>query len=211
MSQYTPEQNKRFQSWAEERDNLLREIGIYSTQLNELKKNTISEGQALADLHRSISEARGRLAEITALEDRHKNSLSKEIADLEIRKSHLESECVLKESEIKFAEEKYNTIITDTVNLSAVHEKMKDQAQIINSVVGDLVETTRLNTSNMKVVMSEIKVVVEEVILKGNENIKQTGIILEKLPKYIFELQKPIPVRRLYSAQRGTVINPDKK
>jgi outer membrane lipoprotein-sorting protein len=57
--------------------------------------------------------------------------------------------------------------------------------------------------------MSEVQIVVTQVIEKGNENVKQTGIVLEKLPRYIFELQKPIRIRRAYATPKGTIIRPE--
>jgi len=88
---------------------------------------------------------------------------------------------------------------------------MADQAKIVNQVVGEIIETSTLHTNEMKTIMGDIKFIATEVIEKGNENVKQTNIVLEKLPRYIFELQKPIPIRRTYQVPRGTVIEPEDK
>ncbi len=200
MPQHTPAQIKAIQAWTEERDSLLRDIGIYSVELEALKKDTKGEGLALADLHRSISEARGRLAELDALEARYRNSLSTDIATLEVRKSRLEGECVLLEEKLKGGNEKYEIVTAATAVLEAAHDVMKDQSAIVNRVVGEIITTSQTHTSEMGTIMAEIRTIATEVIEKGNTNVAQTNIILEKLPKYIFELQKPIPVRRTYPA-----------
>lgn len=209
MNQHTPAQIKVIQTWTEQRDTLLREIGILSTQLESLKKETKEEGLALADLHKSIAEARGRIAELVALEDRYKGSLSTEVAELLTRKSKLESECATKEADLKTATEKYQVTTNAIVDLSKAHDVMKDQAVIVNKVTGELIETSQLHISNLKNSIGEIQTIADQIIEKGNANIAQTNIVLEKLPRYIFELQKPIPVRRVYKAPAGTVIAPE--
>ncbi len=208
MNNLTPAQLKVIQTWTDQRDSLLREIGIYSTQFDELKKSTQDKGLALADLHQSIAEAKGRLAEIDALETRMRGSLATDIAELEVRKSRLQGECALLSEKLKGGLEVYETTVGNTATLQSAHDVMKDQAAIVDRVVGEIIQTSTLHTSEMKTIMTDIKAISDQVIDKGNDNIKQTGIVLEKLPKYIFELQRPIPVRRLYHPARGTVIPP---
>lgn len=211
MNQLTPAQIKVIETWTEKRDILLREIGVYQTQLNDHKKELTGAGLNLADLHKSIAEARGRLAELDALEERHKNSISVELAELEIRKTRLETECTDMEKRIKASETEQSRIVTSITVLCEAHDKMADQAKIVNDVVSQIIQTSQSHTSDMRDIMAEIRTIAAEVIEKGNENVKQTGIVLEKLPKYIFELQRPIPVRRTYAAPRGTVIDPENK
>lgn len=199
MNTFTPAQQKAIQSWTEQRDGLLREIGNYSSELDVLKASTKSEGLALADLHRSISQARGRLEELAALEERHRGSVSTDVYELEVRKSRLEGECLLLEEQKKGASEQYSILTTAIAELQSAHDTMKDQASIVNRVTGELIQTSQAHISESKTMMSEIRTVFGAVIDKGNENVKQTGIILEKLPKYIFELQRPIPVRRRFA------------
>lgn len=209
MNEFTPQQRKVIETWTEQRDTLLREIGLYTTERDDLRKSLSEAGLSLADLHNSISEARGRLAELTALEERHKDSVSIEVAQLEARKSRLEGECLAQEASLKASKEEQQSVAESTTVLKVAHEVMKDQAAVVNSVVGQIIETSQLHTSDMKTIMAEIKSVADDVIEKGNANVAQTNIVLEKLPKYIFELQKPIPVRRMYAAPEGTVIEPD--
>ncbi len=210
MDNLTPQQRQMLQSWTEKRDGLLADIRIYSMELEELQKSTVSKGEALAALHVSIGEARGRLAEIDALETRMRGSLATDISELEVRKSRLQGECTALDEKLKGGEEKLYVITNAVTQLESVHETMKDQSAIVNRVVGEIIQTSTLHTSEMKTIMSEIKSISDSVVERGNENIAQTKIILEKLPKYIFELQKPIPVRRMYSPERGTHIPPDK-
>jgi len=211
MTQFTPAQTKAIQGWTEQRDTLLRQIGVYSAELEEKKKGVVQSGLDFAALEKQIAEARGRLAEIDALEARYRGSLATDIAELEVRKTRLEGECTLMEEKLKSGAEKYSIITAATDSLEAAHVVMKDQSAIVNRVVGEIIQTSTLHTSEMKTMMAEIKTVADGIIEKGNFNIAQTGIIIEKLPKYIFELQRPIPVRRAYATPKGTIIRPDKE
>jgi chromosome segregation ATPase len=209
MTKFTPVQQKAIQSWTEERDKLLKEIGIYTTERDDRKREANDEALRLTDLQKSIAEARGRIAELDTAEDRRKTSVSIEVAELEARKSRLEGECAEKKKELEGATEEYRLIVSATFDLHAAHDTMKDQAQIVKSVVSDIIETSKGYLSDSKVLMTDIRTIATEVIEKGNENVKQTGIILDKLPRYIFELQRPIPVRRAFATPKGTIIRPE--
>ncbi len=206
MQNLTPAQLKVIQTWTEQRDSLLREIGQFSAELEVVTKSTKEKGLALADLNQSIAEVRGRLAEITALETRMSTSLPNEIAVLEMRKSRLQSECALLDETIAAGANKHQATVFAIEVLEKAHDVMKDQSAIVNRVVGEIIQTSEVHTSEMKTIMTEIKAISDQVVDRGNENVAQTNIVLEKLPRYIFELQKPIPVRRMYSAERGTHI-----
>jgi len=211
MNEFTPAQTKVIETWTEKRDTLLREIGVAETTLSDVRKATTEEGLNLEALHKSIAEAKGRLAELDALEDRKRNSVAIDVAELEARKSRLEGECLAKESAVIAATQEESRVIASINILCEAHDKMADQAKIVNQVVGQIIETSQAHMSEVSHMMIDIKAIASEVIEKGNENVTQTNIVLEKLPKYIFELQRPIPVRRTYAVPRGTVIEPDKQ
>lgn len=210
MNAQTPAQIKAIQTWTEQRDELLRQIGVHTVERDEVKRQTTEGGLALADIHQQISEGRGRIAELSALEERHKTSVSIEVAELEARKSRLESECSAKEVESKTWDARKAEKVSSIETLSLAHDKMSDQAKIVDQVVGQVIEKSAKHISDMHEKVTHIKTVADSVIEKGNENVKTTNIVLEKLPRYIFELQKPIPIRRTYAAPAGTVIAPEK-
>lgn len=208
MTNFTPVQQKAIQSWTETRDKLLREIGLYTTERDDRKREANDEALRLSDLHTSIAEARGRIAELNALEERTKTSVSIEVKELEVRKSRLEGECLEKEKELEAAAEEHRLTVSNTYDLMSAHDVMKDQAQIVKSVVSDIIETSKGHLSDSKVLMTDVRTIVTEVIEKGNENVKQTNIVLGELPRFIFEMQKPIPIRRAYATPKGTIVRP---
>lgn len=210
MTQFTPAQAKAIETWTEKRDALLREIGIYESRLQVVKKDCIEGGLALDDLNKQIAEARGRLAELDALEERHKSSISVAVAELEVRKTRLETECTAMEKRLKDGAESEAQIATSIKILGEAHDKMSDQAQIVNRVVGEIIQTSQLHTSEMKTIMDSIRTVSTEVIDKGKKNIEQTNIVLGELPRFIFELQRPIPVRRFAEVRTKEGVNRSK-
>lgn len=208
MNGYTPAQLNAIRTWTEERDALLRDIGIYSTELEEKTKANAQAGADFAALEKSIAEARGRIAELTALEDRMRTSLPVDIAELLAQKSRLETDCTAKKEELSAAEKLRVLTVVATSDLQSAHNTMKDQAEIVGRVTGELVELSTTHLSEAKELMTSIRTIATEVITKGNENVANTNIVLEKLPRYIFELQKPIPVRRVYRPDHPKFIEP---
>ncbi len=207
MNALIPQQVKQLQSFADQRDSLLREIGVYSVERDELLKGNKGLGLSNADLENQIAEKRGVLSILDELEERKRASISADIVELELRKSQLESECIALQEKSTSAYEKYRDISQAMSDLYSTNDVIKNQASVVESMVGDIVETSKTHLSDTKVMMAEMRSVAVEVIEKGNENVAQTGIILDKLPRYIFELQKPIPLRRAYELPRGSVIS----
>lgn len=206
MNQFTPAQAKAIQTWTEQRDELLREIGAYSVQSGEKKKELIADGQALDDIHIQISEATGRLKEIDALEERKLNSVSNEVSELEIRKTRLETECTAKEAQIKIADERLAEKAAALSNFSGAHDKMRDQAEIVDKVVGKIIQKSEDHVSDANTRMVEVNKIMDAVIEKGNKNLEQVGVLMEKIPKFILALQRSVPFRR---GHREEVIGTD--
>lgn len=195
---HTPAQLNAIRTWTEERDALRNEIGTLSTERDSLAQSNRESAEALTDLNLRIAEARGRIAELDAIEERHRVSVATDVAELEARKSRLEGECAAKEAELRTLDIRKGEKVATIETLVVVHDKMSDQAKIVDEVVGQVIEVSKNAVSDMKTDMAEVKTVVLEVIAKGNENVKQANIVLEKMPKFIFDMQKPIPIRRRY-------------
>jgi len=145
------------------------------------------------------------------LENRQKSSLSIEIVELEKRKSQLETEIEAKEAESKVFDKTKVEKMTSIELLSMVHTKMSEQTKSLEETVSRVLKSAETHTSNMVEMVSNIETIATQVIDKSNKNVEQTNIVLKQLPRYIFELQKPIPVRRAYKAQKNLVIEPDEK
>lgn len=195
---FTPAQVAAIKGWTEQRDALLADIRVASIELDEKQKASTEAGQNLAALHVSIGEANGRIAELMAFEERTRTSLPLDIIELEARKTRLESECAALDARGDAAHTEYALISGATSILMLANDTMKDQAAIVKSVTGDIIELSKTHLGDAKTIMLEVSAIANKVIDRGNENVKQAGIVIEKMPKIIFDMQRPIPVRRTY-------------
>jgi len=209
MDNLPPFQEEAIKTWTQERDVLLQEISGLSSQKEALEIELVTAGLNLDDLRKTIELSNGRMKERVAFEERLRGSLNVDIAELQVQKTRLEGECFAKELESDQLTVKNGERILSIASLSSAYEIIHSQAKMVNNVVNQVIETSLTHLSNAKVVVDEIGAVSSQVIEKANENVKQTNIVLEKLPRYIFELQKPIPIRRVYAAERNHVIEPE--
>lgn len=198
MNQFTPAQIAAIKGWTEQRDALFREIGSASTELEVITKSKTEGGLALADIQQQIAEARGRIAELDALEARLRDSVASDVSVLIERKSRLEGECAVLEERAKGASDKYAVVTMATIDIQSAHDTMKDQSAIVNRVVGEIITTSTTHTSEMKTIMDEIKTVAADVIEKGNANTANTSALMETVPVFVAKLQKSIATRRVY-------------
>lgn len=213
MNGYTPAQTKVIETWTEQRDALLREIGVLQTEASDLAKNNREASAAFTDIQNRILKAEGRLAEIERFEEQRKTLVSAEVAELEARKSKLEAECIERERAVEVAAAKEFESFAKITSLADAASKWEGQANILTETVGTIVRMGEKHLSETAALSEKMSSVMSEVITKGDENVKQTGVVLEKLPRYIFELQRPIPLRRSYAVPvpKGTVIEPEAK
>lgn len=198
MNQLTTAQLKVIQTWTEQRDALLREIGIYTTQLDGLQNSTKEAAASLTDIQHQISECRGHIETLLALEERMRGSVPNDIAELEVRKTRLQGECTELDIRIAAGMHQYGVITTAVANLESAHKTMEDQAAIVGRVVGEIIQTSQVHTSEMKTIMENVRTVAVQVIEKSDKNIAQADIVLNKLTMHIIDRQRPIPVRRTY-------------
>lgn len=200
MNQHTPAQLNAIRTWTEERDSLRTEIGTLSTERDTIAGSNREGAEALTDLNSRIAEARGRLAELDTQEERRRTSVATDISELEARKSCLDAECIAKEEASKVWDGRIQEKHDEFVHLSSVHDKMSDQASIVDQVVGQVIEKSTDHISHMTEKVRQMDEVVSGVITKSNENIEQANIVIPKMARFVFDSQRPIPVRRTYPA-----------
>lgn len=206
------EQRKRLRSWEYQRDHILKDLEEVQNKLQTAraeydltKKSNIDAGQAFSALEKQIAETKGRLSELQALEDRTKNSVSNDVVKLIEQKSKLDIEIQNKNSELFDIESKKESLLKDIDGLVLLHDKVFDKTKITEEILGKMVSVSQTNISDINAFVDKLKRVVEKVIEKANKNVAQTDIVLGKLPKYIFEMAKPLPVRRIPKDERRII------
>lgn len=196
MEEITPEQKKQLDRWAIERDAVLGDISKLKSEESVLKKTNINLSNSNTDIENRINQGIGRLTEIEKQEDSRKNLVSVEIASLEKQKTALENQ-------IPSFEVKLNDLISQIyiatsilTNITDASEKVYDKATSMDKIIEHVTRVSSQNIHDIDEFMGLLKKSIQEIIDKNTKNVQSTDIILEKLPKYIFELQKPIPIRR---------------
>lgn len=193
----TPDQKNQIKSWSEQRDSLLREIGVLTTERDGLSASNIAGAVAFTDVEKRIEEARGRLSVLCELEELKRNSVSSEIVSLIEQKSKLEVEIRNKETELITVS---NSIIAAKDNFAFLDQAQERLMVSANGLMEVIVVASRAGVdhiSEMKREAAGLQGSVGVLIETGNKSIEGMKFVLEKLPRYIFELQKPIPVRRI--------------
>jgi len=208
MNGLTAQQKESLKTWSDQRDALLREVSLLQNQKDTLQKESIVLGQSNNELQLSIAENKGRLIEIKEVEDRYRNSLSNDIAKFIAEKSKIEEEIVTKKEQLKLVESKKDEVISSINVLLKTHDQFFDRLSSLETIAEDIQKVSKVNINELKSFANDLKKSFEDVIAVNTSNVAQTKIILDKLPRYIFELQKPIPVRRI---DRKTFIKPDNK
>src|SRR5690606_19232280 len=107
------------------------------------------------------------------------------------------------ETEIKGLEEKkvaLNDSITSLAQLmerlAVLNNALSEKSLEIGKNLQSASTLAQKSGGELKEVFEEVKESAKKMAEKNKKNVEMTNIVLEKLPKYIFELQKPIPIRR---------------
>lgn len=195
MEEITPEQKKQLGRWAIERDAILEEISRLKIEENALNERNISLANSNTDLETRINQSIGRLAELDKQEETRKNLVSIEVADLEKKKTALENQIPSLDKEISAKISEINILANTLLTVTDVHGKVFDKASILDQIVEHVTKVSSQNITDIEIFMTLLKKSIQEIVDKNSKNVEQTNIILEKLPRYIFELQKPIPIR----------------
>jgi len=198
MDTLTPAQQEALRTWAQKRDSLVREIASLTTERDSVKKEADAEASRLTDLRLQEAEIRGSIAVLKEYEDRVKDSRSVEVVDLVTRKSDLESDIVELEMKVASAKREYATVVLATADLRDSNETAKENQKTVTSLLHEMKSTNLSHLIQARSTVESMRDIHNEVIKRADENLAQTSIVLEKLPKYIFELQRPLPVRRHY-------------
>lgn len=197
MDPFTPEQTNQLDAWAIARDKILVEISNLTRDKQVLTGQNIDLADSNTEIETKINKALGRLEELNKKEEEFKNLVQSETAQLISEKTKLQAEIPALQKEIGGLISQ-KMLLTETINtLTDVHDKVFDKTSALDQIVEHVTRVSGQNIIDMDAFMVSLKKSVQEIMDKNSENVKTTNIVLEKLPKYIFELEKPIPIRRM--------------
>lgn len=210
MEDLNPEQKKQLKTWAFQRDALLRNIA----DLQEARKIEETKNHNLADsnteIQTKINQAEGRLIELNKKEEEFRGLISKETFDLLIERTKLQTEIPALEKEVGSLHEEKDLLVGTIKTLAEIHEKVFEKVGTMESTIGFVKDVSDKNIVALNELFKELTASLTKLLDKSKETHGSADIILEKLPRWIFELQRPISLKR----QPPRMINritPDKK
>lgn len=194
---HTPEQQNSLKSWAARRDEILRDIAKFRIEQEGLIKSNNDGNEAFSEVQGRITHAIGRLDELDRLEESKKLSLSKDVADLQVQHSVLQGKIETANTELKGIESKKESLINLISTFGEIFGSIIGRATALEESVGHIAADANTFNTRFTELKGNIEQSTQEIVEKNSENVKQTNIVLSSIHKYIFELQKPIPVRRV--------------
>lgn len=185
-----PGQTKQLLSWSEQRDSALREVSVL-----EDKKLTLSkEVEGLSDTKTKIKDdvvgLKGRLNELNEREKEYEVIVSKEVAELEVKKTALELRKSNLEEKISRLEERKEDLARSIELLVSVKEKVSDHVNSIESVMKTASDAFSANSDSMIRLVAQLSESVEKILEINNGNVKKTLEVIEDLPRIYVELRK---------------------
>ncbi len=193
----TPEQQNSMKAWAVRRDEILRDIAQLKVEQGQIIASNIDGNEAFSEVQGRITHTIGRLDELDRLEETKKTTVSKDIADLQSIKTNLETDISGKKALIGELDTRFNLLTTTIATLVDVHDKVFDKTSIMEEMVGHVTRLSQENIVDLNTYFGKLKASIQEIVDKNSLNVEQTNIVLSKIHKYIFELQKPIPIKRV--------------
>lgn len=191
-----PEQKKQLTGWATQRDHLLNKIGALATELETKEKKNSELSITRTDIETSINKGLGRLAQIDEQEAERAKLLSKEISDLEKIKTTLQAEIPGLQKEIGGLKSEKNILTEVIETLKKVHSDVFDRASGLDKIVEHVTRVSDGNIADFKRFFEELKTTVQGIIDGNKKVIKETNIMVERVPKILREVTTPIRILR---------------
>ena len=189
-NEMTHEQKEKLKTWAEKRDELLQEIAVLQLSYEKLKKSNKELANSSSDIEERMFEIRGRIKELLTKEIELVPLTIKKIANLETKKTVLETEVTNLIKMIEVLTSQKASLESD-VSLSLDNfEILKDGAIVLDKVVDHVTVVSKNNAEKIDLLVANLGTSLEELIDVNKKNVFETNIVIDKVPKMIMECQK---------------------
>lgn len=192
----TPEQKKQLNSWVNQRDSILIDIGKNKTEYEKLIEINKNLAISNTDISNRIQQSIGRLDEILIKEKERTQLISSEILPLEIEKSKLQTEISSLKSEIKILVEKKNDFIKDIEFISKAHENIFSRTSEIERIISETVKINSSNATEVNDILVKASDEFKKIIDIGEKNVSITNKIISEIPKIVVDLHRDILERK---------------
>lgn len=172
----TPEQKNLQKSWAFIRDEHLKENSRLKTERDTELKALTEIRQAVSDERNELFKIKGVVEEIKNTEIERGNLISKELIDLEVKKTKLESSISILEKEESALLKNKERLMADVKLLQDIHDRASFQVNALDKTIERVV---RIGEENLTDVLSFVKnlkndlVEISKTISDQNSNVSQ--------------------------------------
>jgi len=190
MDEFTTEQKDSLKTWAEQRDEILLEIGnskVINEKLQAVNKDLANSN---TDIETRMNVIIGRIEELKIKESELPAVISKEVALLESKKTTLESEIPLLNKIIEILKPQKDSLESDIEKALATFNTIKEETLLLDKVVDRVTQISKGNTDKINLLVSDLETSLVEIIEVNRKNVLETNIVIDKVPKMIMEAQK---------------------
>jgi len=186
----TPEQKDQLNTWAGQRDAILLEISNLELEQEKIKTENINLTSSSTDIHDRMKVIQGRIDELEKQEAKLPLLISKEVANLESKKTLLESEVTNLGKIITILVDQKASLEEDVSFALSAFDTVKDEALLLHKIVGHVTEVSGENIKKIDDLVIGLSKSLEEIIEVNRKNVFETNIVIDKVPKMIMEAQK---------------------
>jgi chromosome segregation ATPase len=177
-------------TWTAKRDEIQTEILNLQAAKEKLEKINKELTESCYDLETRTNQAVGRLFELTKKEEELPALISRKIADLEIRKSTLQTEVTDLDDKIRIMKEQKLSLEKDISLAISNFDILKSEAMVLDKIVDHVTVVSSDNIRKINELVTGLAQSLEEIITVNKKNVFETNVVIEKLPKMLMEAQK---------------------
>jgi len=194
--QISTEQQNKLATWAEQRDLLLREISILENKKESLEIANVLSADSYTDKETRKTILIGEIKQLEIQEEERKNLISIELDSLNTQKNELENSVEKQTLLLESCIAKKDLVFKLTQELTSVNERLASKNKEIEVIVEKVKVTTDANLSVTQNMFDTLGKNIKNLFSSHKEASESANVILEKLPRWIFELQRPVSLKK---------------
>ncbi len=197
MEEITPEQKAYLATFAGRRDAALLEISNLQIAKEKLEREVKDKVDASSEAEARMNQIIGRIEELKKKELELPTLISKEVAQLESKKTCLETEIMNLTKLVEVLTSNKASLEKDVSSALATFTAIKDEAISLDAVVDHVVRVSKNNVTIVEDLVANLAKSLQEIIDVNKKNVFETNLVVDKLPRMLVELQKHGLIKKL--------------
>jgi uncharacterized coiled-coil DUF342 family protein len=190
MAELTAEQIAQLGSWAGQRDAILSEINALRTERDKLDKENQEIANSSSSITNNLNQTIGRLDELTKKENDLVYTVSKNVSELQIKKTELEKQNEALEARINFFSEKEKELKDRLLFLSDTIGKLEGKSDEVTKIVSEIDKAGTSLTKKMNEAFASADIFVSSIATETEEHIGKINEAASNLNKTFVELNR---------------------